>query len=82
MLRQWFARRERVCLNPVYPSPNIDWGYDVSDHTAIHPDLGQLGSGSRRAKASSYSGQASPESAGPARVYGSSVATIARRSGT
>jgi len=24
----------------VYPSPNIDWGYDVSDHTAIHPDLG------------------------------------------
>ena len=82
MLRQWSARRERVCLNPVYPSPNVDWGYDVADHTAIQPTSATLGSGSRRAKASSYSGQASSESAGPACVYGSSVATIARRSGT
>ena len=40
MLRQWSARRERVSVNPVYPSPNVDWGYDVADHTAIHPDLG------------------------------------------
>jgi alpha-glucosidase len=29
-------------LSPIYPSPNADWGYDVSDHTAIHPDLGSL----------------------------------------
>jgi Alpha amylase, catalytic domain len=29
-------------LNPVHPSPNVDWGYDVADYTGIHPDLGTL----------------------------------------
>jgi alpha-glucosidase len=29
-------------LSPIYPSPNADWGYDVSDHTEIHPDFGSL----------------------------------------
>ena len=24
------------------PSPNDDWGYDVADYTAVHPDLGTL----------------------------------------
>ena len=31
-----------IWLNPVTPSPNADWGYDVSDYTSIHPDLGDL----------------------------------------
>ena len=24
------------------PSPNKDWGYDVSDYKGIHPELGTL----------------------------------------
>ena len=24
------------------PSPNEDWGYDVADYCAVHPDLGTL----------------------------------------
>src|ERR671922_2368356 len=31
-----------IWLNPINPSPNVDWGYDVSDYTAVHPDLGTL----------------------------------------
>jgi alpha-glucosidase len=29
-------------LNPTFPSPNKDWGYDVSDYCAVHPVLGTL----------------------------------------
>jgi alpha-glucosidase len=29
-----------VWLNPTFPSPNADWGYDVSDYYGVHPDLG------------------------------------------
>jgi alpha-glucosidase len=29
-------------LSPVNPSPNADWGYDVSDYYDIHPELGTL----------------------------------------
>ncbi|MGH2949754.1 MAG: alpha-amylase family glycosyl hydrolase [Solirubrobacteraceae bacterium] len=29
-------------LNPTMPSPNADWGYDVADYCAVHPDLGTL----------------------------------------
>jgi alpha-glucosidase len=29
-------------LNPTMPSPNEDWGYDVADYCAVHPDLGTL----------------------------------------
>jgi alpha-glucosidase len=29
-------------LSPVNPSPNKDWGYDVSDYYDVHPDLGTL----------------------------------------
>ena len=32
-----------IWLNPTMPSPNDDWGYDVADYTAVHPDLGTLG---------------------------------------
>ena len=31
-----------VWLNPVAPSPDADWGYDVSDYRGVHPDLGTL----------------------------------------
>src|SRR5918999_875592 len=31
-----------VWLNPTMPSPNDDWGYDVADYCAVHPDLGTL----------------------------------------
>ena len=29
-------------LNPTGPSPNADWGYDVSDYCDVHPDFGTL----------------------------------------
>ncbi len=29
-------------LNPINPSPDVDWGYDVADYTGVHPDLGTL----------------------------------------
>jgi len=31
-----------IWLNPIMPSPNEDWGYDVSDYCSVHPDLGTL----------------------------------------
>ena len=31
-----------IWLNPIHPSPNVDWGYDVADYTDVHPDLGSL----------------------------------------
>src|ERR1017187_940481 len=29
-------------LNPLMPSPDHDWGYDVSDYQAVHPAMGTL----------------------------------------
>jgi len=31
-----------IWLNPTFPSPNEDWGYDVSDYCDVHPELGTL----------------------------------------
>ena len=31
-----------IWLTPTMPSPDHDWGYDVSDYTAVHPDLGSM----------------------------------------
>ena len=31
-----------VWLSPTSPSPNNDWGYDVSDYLGVHPDYGTL----------------------------------------
>ena len=31
-----------IWLNPTFPSPNQDWGYDVSDYFGVHPDFGTL----------------------------------------
>jgi glycosidase len=31
-----------IWLSPIHPSPNEDWGYDVSDYLGVHTDLGTL----------------------------------------
>lgn len=31
-----------IWLSPTMPSPNADWGYDVSDYRSVHPYLGSL----------------------------------------
>src|SRR4030095_5416771 len=31
-----------IWLSPIHPSPNTDWGYDVSDYLEVHPELGDL----------------------------------------
>jgi alpha-glucosidase len=31
-----------IWLSPTMPSPNADWGYDVSDYRDVHPELGTL----------------------------------------
>ncbi|MCW2526558.1 MAG: hypothetical protein JWM76_1418, partial [Pseudonocardiales bacterium] len=36
---QWLGIRG-LWLSPTMPSPNRDWGYDVSDYRGVHPDLG------------------------------------------
>jgi alpha-glucosidase len=33
---------DAIWLSPVHPSPNRDWGYDVSDYEDVHPDYGTL----------------------------------------
>ena len=33
---------DAVWLTPINPSPNEDWGYDVSDYLDVHPDFGTL----------------------------------------
>ena len=31
-----------IWLNPIMDSPNADWGYDISDYTSVHPELGTM----------------------------------------
>lgn len=38
---QWLGI-DGVWINPVMPSPNTDWGYDVSDFRDVDPELGSL----------------------------------------
>ena len=33
---------DAIWFSPVYPSPNADYGYDISDYRNIHPDYGTL----------------------------------------
>jgi alpha-glucosidase len=33
---------DAVWLSPIYPSPMKDFGYDITDHTAIDPRFGSL----------------------------------------
>jgi alpha-glucosidase len=38
---QWLGV-DGIWLSPTMPSPDEDWGYDVSDYLGVHPDLGTL----------------------------------------
>jgi len=33
---------DTIWLSPTFPSPNVDWGYDVADYLDVHPDFGTL----------------------------------------
>jgi alpha-glucosidase len=33
---------DTIWSSPTFPSPNVDWGYDVSDYRDVHPELGTL----------------------------------------
>jgi alpha-glucosidase len=33
---------DTIWLSPTFPSPNVDWGYDVADYLDVHPELGTL----------------------------------------
>ena len=33
---------DAVWLSPTMPSPDEDWGYDVSDYRGVHPELGTM----------------------------------------
>ena len=33
---------DAIWFSPIYPSPNADFGYDISDYRDIHPDYGDL----------------------------------------
>jgi alpha-glucosidase len=33
---------DAIWLSPTMPSPDQDWGYDVSDYLGVHPELGTL----------------------------------------
>ncbi|MBR0160359.1 MAG: alpha-glucosidase [Oscillospiraceae bacterium] len=33
---------DAIWFSPIYPSPNADFGYDISDYKDIHPDYGNL----------------------------------------
>ena len=33
---------DAIWFSPLYPSPNADFGYDISDYKDIHPDYGTL----------------------------------------
>jgi alpha-glucosidase len=33
---------DAIWISPIHPSPNRDWGYDVSDYEGVHPDYGTL----------------------------------------
>lgn len=33
---------DAIWFSPLYPSPNADYGYDISDYKDIHPDFGNL----------------------------------------
>ncbi|HEY7668205.1 MAG TPA: alpha-amylase family glycosyl hydrolase [Actinomycetota bacterium] len=32
-----------IWLNPIHPSPNADWGYDVADYRSVAPEFGDPG---------------------------------------
>lgn len=47
---------DALWLSPTMPSPNTDWGYDVSDYYGVQPDLGTLEDLDRLVKEASQRG--------------------------
>ena len=33
---------DAIWIAPMFPSPHVDWGYDVSDYYNVDPDYGTL----------------------------------------
>jgi len=33
---------DAIWIAPMFPSPNVDWGYDISDYRNVDPDYGTL----------------------------------------
>ena len=33
---------DAIWFSPIYPSPDADFGYDISDYMGIHPDYGNI----------------------------------------
>ena len=33
---------DAIWLSPIYPSPDVDFGYDISDYKGIHPQFGTM----------------------------------------
>src|SRR5882672_1564708 len=33
---------DAIWIAPMFPSPQMDWGYDVSDYYNVNPDYGKL----------------------------------------
>src|SRR5580704_5789289 len=33
---------DAIWITPMYPSPGVDYGYDISDYTAIDPEYGTM----------------------------------------
>ena len=38
---QWLGV-DAVWLSPTFPTPNVDWGYDVADYLCVNPEYGTL----------------------------------------
>ena len=38
---QWLGV-DALWLSPTFPSPNVDWGYDVADYLGVNPEYGTL----------------------------------------
>ncbi len=34
---------DAIWIAPMYPSPQVDWGYDISDYYGVNPEYGTLG---------------------------------------
>jgi alpha-glucosidase len=47
---------DAIWLNPIHPSPNADWGYDVADYLSIDPVFGDLQSFDRLVEAAAGKG--------------------------